>query len=92
MKVKELLKTERDWTKGAFERDEDGNLPSWSNKKPICYCLWGAIGACYSGQQTVSVMEKVCKYLNVETYINVGKWNDGATFAEVKELINKLDI
>lgn len=43
MKLRDILKTEKDWTKGYFARAEDGEKVEIDDTSATCYCLIGAM-------------------------------------------------
>ncbi len=92
MKIKELLVDSSKWTKGVFARDNDGIAVATHNPNARCWCLVGAIAKCYNIFTDTKYAEIFNKIkLEVEHPSN---WNDAPerTFAEVKELVERLDI
>lgn len=47
MKVLELLTDKTKWTKRAYARNQDGESCSSRHSEAVCWCLSGAINACY---------------------------------------------
>lgn len=47
MKIKELLKSEENWTKGEAARDKYGDRVSESSDRAVSFCLVGAFWKCY---------------------------------------------
>lgn len=45
--VKEKINTPEKWTKGMYARDIYGNDAGLSGRDAVCWCLSGAIMACY---------------------------------------------
>lgn len=93
MKVRELLKDETCWTKGAYARDEKGNDIPATSEQATCFCLRGAIRKCYLDPE---IREKVLEtvYREIEYPRGISFWNDNPhrTFEDVKELVERLDI
>lgn len=90
MKIKDLLTDESKWTKGADARSEHSNFVMPESAFATCWCLRGLVYKCYEGEEAYSV---ICKINNkLDTAICV--WNDAPerTFAEVKALVEELDI
>lgn len=82
MKVRELLTDESKWCKYELcHIDKNGHES---------YCLVGAIEKCYSGNDEFNKVRLVWE----KTGITPTSWNDCAfrTFAEVKQLVEELDI
>ncbi len=93
MKIRDLYSDGSKWTKGAFARDKDGHALLEVCRRisdAQCYCLVGAIRYCYLYEEA-EIRTKIRKHLNI-FYIN--EWNDEPlrTFAEVKALVEVLDI
>lgn len=87
MKIKELLSDESKWTKGAIARDKDG-VQTWSGS-PNAYqwCLVGAIHKCYSNSSHIEQI--LANYFKGSS---IAVFNDNATFAEIRKVIEELDI
>ena len=90
MKVRELLSDESKWTKGNWARTGDGLGVYYECPEAVCWCLDGAIHLAY-GDDWLPVRGKVCEHLGVT---HLWDWNDSSrrTFAEVKALVEELDI
>ena len=88
MKMKEYM-TESNWTKGQLARNKDGFGCSLYDTKAEKFCLMGATRKCYPNET-----EKIQALLEQELRGYAVTWNDepGRTFAEVKAVIEKLDI
>lgn len=91
MKVKELLTDESKWTKGVYARTAEGHRADSSKPEAVVFCLLGAIHRCYSHLGKHEVVKRVEKELSGRSPCN---WNDdpATTFADVRSLIEKLDI
>ncbi len=91
MKIRELLTDESKWTQGASARNKDLSSISPFSKDAKCFCLSGAGYACY-GSEWMSTDAR--KKLLAELENDHITWNDhlSRTFAEVKALVEKLDI
>lgn len=101
MKVREFLTDESKWTQDSLARDSEGNGLSKSNDpKATSWCLAGAIQYCYGTDwpRTYSrVDDYIVGFLSDQyeyEYDNLEDWNDAesTTFADVKALVEKLDI
>jgi hypothetical protein len=91
MKVRELLSDESKWTKGSVARDFEGHfLLNPLDGRACSWCLVGALCYCYSVFDNGPSI-KVIDRLGVRS---LSKWNDAPerTFAEVKALVEELDI
>ena len=91
MKIKDFL-TESNWGKGQYAEDADGNVFTVQDTKGVKFCLIGAAMRCYPDPDALAYIHQV---LDLEIYdMTVVKWNDmpERTFAEVKAVIEKLDI
>lgn len=106
-KVKDILKTENNWTKGAYARtSKDAPQISPDNPEATCFCLKGAIiRHCQTTSDTNASEWKrfhdTCHKVRVyiiqnykEYYDSMESWNDAPerTFDEVKKLVEALDI
>jgi len=85
MKVRDLLTDESKWCKHVF------NGPNGS------HCLVGAILVCYDHiAEKRLVIQHIFRYLGLSaiagTSSSITVWNDNATFAEVRALVEELDI
>ncbi len=91
MKIKDLYTDESRWTKGAYARNGDGHAVLFSeHDNAYCFCLVGAIYKCYPDQIN-EIRKRIGTHLGIEL---VYEWNDNPsrTFAEVKSLVEVLDI
>lgn len=82
MKIKELLVSEEQWTKGMLTRGHNGVAKQW--------CLLGAIVQCYSDEEIKAIAAKI----HTEVGPNITGYNDAPErkFSEIKALVEKLDI
>ena len=102
MKAYELLSDESKWTKDTYARDKDGEpvFPS-TDSSAVCFCAQGALCRVYGWLE----IEELPKFKALrEAVISMGfgdpginpitEWNDAPerTFAEVRDLLIKLDI
>ena len=98
MKIRELLSDESKWTKGADARDCDGTPAHPYSEKAVCWSLVGAIQKCYGPILPLNkIYNKILLSLGLEHLVgggstNVNRWCFARTFAEVKELVERLDI
>ena len=90
MKVKDLLTDESKWTQGAFARNSEGYSVHINSCFASCWCLLGAIELCYPSTYP-GVANAV---VDAVGGCDIHRWNDDPkrTFAEVRELIERLDI
>ena len=96
MKIKELLTSENKWNQGCNARDSEGLICDIFESKAQCFCLYGAMIRCYDDRTEAFklIQIKVLNELKRNENIDICRWNDDGrrTFAEVRELIEKLDI
>lgn len=97
MKIRELYSDESRWTKNAFARDASGNEVSSRNSTAVCWCVGGAFNKCYPTFDNESIDERVRVREKLEAKLGgcvIVSWNDDPkrTFAEVKALVEELDI
>ena len=87
MKVKELLSDESKWTQGCYARDAFGVSIPFDADAAVCWCLAGAIHRVY-GPEPIHL--RILRRVNG----SLSEWNDAPdrTFAEVKALVEELDI
>ena len=91
MKVRELLSDETKWTQGAFARNSAGKaLRPEASRAASSWCLVGAINRCYEPPEDYRVQEEVWQSIGSD----IVPWNDARkrTFAQVKALVDELDI
>jgi len=92
MKVKELLSDKSKWTQGVYARNKDGESVLSCDPQATCYCLSGALARCYvGGSATFWIM-----YRRIEALLapnqTIPRFNDKATFEEVKALVEMADV
>lgn len=107
MKIRELLSDESKWTKGWFARDANGisiiygyGVCSESvalDGRACSWCLTGACKRCYPDtndwwEKLKDIKERLIQKGYYGT--SLSSWNDAPerTFAEVKALVEELDI
>ena len=101
MKLRELFTDESKWNKERYAVDAYGISVDPLNTRytPVKFCLMGGINYCY---RDAADRKRVCEEIkatidpaspHTTNYIIIG-WNDdlNRTFADVKGLVNKLDI
>lgn len=98
MKVKDLL-TEKTWTKTEYALDASNNPVDPRDVEATRWCLIGAMILCYANDSMIhsSIAHNdynVARY-KLETvlgHMNIAHFNDTATFAEIKSLVERADI
>lgn len=93
MKVKGLFTDESKWIQGTSWRDSLGNelqTPEYAEK----YCLAAAVECCHGESDYDFILHRIAEHLGLQYLDDVIFWNDSPerTFAEVKKLVNELDI
>ena len=97
MKIKELLTDESKWCKGQLAKRDGGYVVVPDHIDATAFCLMGAAFRCYRGAGTyytvLNVLNDGIASLG-GSRMDVTFWNDAPerTFAEVKALVEKLDI
>lgn len=93
MKVKELLSDESKWTKGAYARNALGRQALVEDSEAVCWCFEGAIMKCYGDILSQVIEDKILAKISLQNH-SIITWNDDSerTFAEVKALVEELDI
>lgn len=88
MKVQDILTDESKWTQGRDARDANGNEILPLADEAVCWCLGGALVKAGIFQLIGNLLFKP---LNGQS---IWLWNDAPerTFAEVRALIEELDI
>ena len=91
MKVRELLTDESKWTQGFDARSKSGRRVDWESRAAVRWCLLGAVYYCYGTDKDYA---RVFDLIKGEVGPYIATWNDtsGRTFADVRALIEKLDI
>jgi len=89
MKIRDLLSDITRWTKGASARNLEGESVL-ATEPCACYCVYGALVHCYGFTGAAAVYARIRERLGMSPV----KWNDAPerTFAEVKALVDELDI
>lgn len=94
MKIKELYSSENKWCQHVSAKDNDGR---WCQiEKGTAFCLLGACYKCYGYSNFQEISNRIHKELsrNSDKKMTISIWNDDKDrkFAEVKELVERLDI
>ena len=101
MLVKELLSQPSHWIQGNYARNTRHMPCPYDSQDAVCWCLIGAIHACYSVHESYNIEQKIMCYLKLSvSYDNpsfndaIIQWNDkkSRTFDEVAAVINALNI
>lgn len=71
MKVRELFSSREKWTKGALARDKDGKPISSRSDSITAFCLLGAIGHCYSFEETILILQRIVTELYPPDFITL---------------------
>jgi hypothetical protein len=89
MKVRELLSDESKWTRRRFAATTQGTPCLPRDRRAAQWCLYGAIERCYG----VHGAEVTCRLIQ-HLQASLADWNDdpARTFADVKRLVEELDI
>ncbi len=89
MKIRELLIDETRWIQNIYAINNDGKSCYVTSKDACKWCLDGALRRCYLLPQAKEIHKKLWDRIG-----NYVIWNDSPerTFAEVKALIEELDI
>ena len=92
MKVRDLLTDESKWCKLDYARNKFGKGIDCDHPNACSWCLVGAIRKCYPDEHYDKV--RMMYRLPVIQPSGVTGWNDAPerTFAEVRKLIEELDI
>ena len=95
-KIRELLTDESKWTKWTSARNKFDRATRPQDPDAICWCLVGAFNKCYPGYnlERESVSEKLSDAVFSRFHKFINQWNDdpARTFAEVKALVEELDV
>lgn len=92
MKIKELLSTEKKWTKGTYARNAVGKACSPYSEEAVCFCLLGAVDKCY-GTDTLYPSTKDQVLSKLRNHIgNIAAFNDNASYFAVVKVLKELDI
>lgn len=91
MTVQQLLSHRWRWSQGQFARNILGVRVDGDSRWAYRFCLIGAVRRCYpETRERMPVMDR----LFLATHLDPAQWNDreGRTFAEVQELVRRLDL
>ena len=93
MTLKELFTDESRWTQGCFARDAEGNEVGLEDPAAVKFCLAGGVLLCYLFGERKGVSRVVNKIITHVGH-SIPTWADSPerTFADIKRLINELDI
>lgn len=92
MKIRELLTDASKWTQKVDARTKKGTPVNYFSAWAVCWCLVGMIYYCYpKNYDSYEVTIKIIQAIGTD---NIPGWNDAPerTFAEVKALVDQLDI
>ena len=95
MKIQDILTDESKWTRGTSARDANGNRVEVNSPLATSYCLMGACIKAYSGDNRREKRIKIYEQIEALTHVAaVEAYNDAptTTFADIRALIEKLDI
>ena len=93
MKVQDLLTDESKWTQESYAKNAKGNAVKWTSQFAVCWCLSGAVRKCYSDLQQFEILKKIRNFIkNKVGHTNIASFNDKATFQDICNLIEELDI
>ena len=91
-KAHELLSDPSKWTRGTYARNASGQRCPPKSAEAVCFCAVGAIDRVYSAHSNAeNRLDEAVRELG---YDSIVYWNDTPkrTFAEVRDLLIKLDI
>lgn len=93
MKLRELFSDPTKWTKGVYARDANGYKTPDISTDATCWCLVGGVNRCYWDTDRVGIFNRITEALPTG-FDNIATFNDAepTTFADVKALVDKLDI
>lgn len=91
MKIRDVMTDESQWVKGSFARDASGQSVDIRDETAVCRCFWGWFLFCHGRTAERFVLEAEIDEVIGEEW---PKWNDdpSRTFAEVRALVERLDI
>ncbi len=94
MKIKELLKSPKQWTKGQYARNKSGLAIQSTDPEAVCWCIMGAANRCYPSVKNSKLNQNIQHLIGEEIGYNPSVWNDAPerTFEDVHALAEKLDI
>ncbi len=101
MKVRDLLTDESKWVRGIYALDERGNGLKSTDPRAVCWCLLGAINKCYGHDLVAQDMVQHLVLERIQPGISdpsgrtsISGFNDSrnTTFAEIRKLVEELDI
>ena len=91
MKVKELFSDRSNWTQGAFARDDKNKSIGFDSPLASKWCLAGAIFKCYQ-KQGVKELIRVEDRILTSGASGIMSFGDSASYEQIMELVNELDI
>lgn len=104
MKLRELFSDESKWTKGDYARNAAGESVEVMSPAATCFCLSGAIELLHPPEHGVfptdariTLVNKIAVYIGARTNTPVSRtripeWNDSVSFAEIRRMVEALDI
>lgn len=96
MKIKELLTDESKWIKHNTALTAVGSSCAPTDPDAVKWCLYGAFLKCYrSWYEHLTIERTLIDAINsTSKSIRISNWNDAPerTFAEVKALVEQLDV
>lgn len=94
MKLREVLRTEKEWTKGVLARDAHGHSQPYYSPKAVAFCIEGAIlKTDFANRiQIKARLVTAAKELGFHCFIYLFELNDDCvTFAELCTIIEKAE-
>ena len=91
-KIRNLLCEERYWAQRAFARDALGDPCDGKGEDAVCWCLLEAIDCCYPAYEGDSIIYRIKQHLAHPD--SIADWQDDPerTFAQIRALVEALDI
>ena len=90
-KVKDLFKSEKNWTQNVCARDEFGNECYSFSEKAVSFCLLGAVRRIYGEVSPSHIRDLLTDEFG--SYGALLTFNDHCNdFGKIKELVERLDI
>lgn len=90
MKVQDILTDESKWCKEHCAYDAQGNIVDPNNENAVCWCLYGALAK--AGLWNTDEDKRLTNAIHSRFKMAVSSFNDRSSFAEVRALIEELDI
>ncbi len=93
MKIKELFSSADKWTKEMMARTAEGKWNPVHDSDTTCWSLTGGVMKCYEREgRSDEIYALIKTEVLSRGFKSVSSFNEAASFEDIKQLVEKLDI